>query len=55
MSSNAVFADGNSRIMNIATGTAETMQVFGIGGLKREALVLDAKKNLYTNYPLSDG
>lgn len=36
-------------------GTAKTTHVFGIGGLKTQALVYEAKKDLYRSYPLSEG
>lgn len=39
----------------VAVGHSKTTQVFGIGGLKRDALVLDAKKNMYQNFPLDSG
>ncbi|HQQ94376.1 MAG TPA: hypothetical protein PLQ93_07465 [Bacteroidia bacterium] len=36
------------------SGSAQASYVLGIGGLKRNALVDDAKKALYNNYPLGD-
>jgi hypothetical protein len=54
-SSNAAVTDDNFRIMDLAIGQAQTKQVFGIGGLKPDALVLDAKRAMYRNYPLKAG
>jgi len=54
-SSNAAVTDDNFRIMDLAYGQAQTTQVFGIGGLKPDALVLEAKTAMYRNHPLSAG
>jgi hypothetical protein len=54
-SSNAAVTDDNFRIMDLAIGQAQTTQVFGIGGLIPDALVLDAKRSMYRNYPLEAG
>lgn len=54
-SSNAAVTNDNFRIMDLAIGQAHTKQVFGIGGLKPDALVLDAKRSMYRNYPLEAG
>lgn len=54
-SSNAAVTNDNFRIMDLAFGQAQTKQVFGIGGLKPDALVLDAKRAMYRNYPLQAG
>lgn len=35
-----------------AHGSSKTGQVLGIGGTRRDALVLDAKEDMYQNYPL---
>ncbi|MCH2215146.1 MAG: hypothetical protein MK086_08255 [Flavobacteriales bacterium] len=55
ISSNASFDNGNFKILTIASGQAQTIHVFGIGGLDKDALVLEAKKDMYQKYPLSDG
>ena len=34
------------------SGTASTLKVFGIGGLKRSAIVEEAKKDMLTIHPL---
>ncbi|TAE86011.1 MAG: hypothetical protein EAY81_06070 [Bacteroidetes bacterium] len=39
----------------MAKGTAETSYIIGLGGLSKEALVYEAKKNLYSRYPLTKG
>jgi hypothetical protein len=38
-----------------AYGSSKTQQILGIGGTRRDALVLDAKQDMYQNYPLSPG
>lgn len=35
-----------------AYGSSKTQQILGIGGTSRDALVLDAKEDMYQNYPL---
>jgi len=54
-SSSAALTNGDFGIMDLASGEAKTTHVFGIGGLKKEALVLEAKRNMYRKYPLDDG
>lgn len=46
--------DMNTKCVRVGTahGSSKTSQVFGIGGTKRDALVFDAKENMYSNYPL---
>lgn len=55
MSGNASISDANFNISGFAVGTSKTSHVFGIGGLAKDALILEAKRNLYTNYPLKKG
>lgn len=55
MTGNASLSSNNFKITKIATGSATATKIFGIGGLGKDALVLDAKKNLLQNYPLRDG
>ncbi len=47
----------NEQLSNIrfAYGTANTTHVLGIGGNRKEALVLEAKRNLYLNSNLKQG
>jgi hypothetical protein len=47
--------DFNQEIKKRAKGKAATVHVLGIGGLDHKHLVADAKKNMYSNYPLKDG
>ena len=44
----------NFKIMRLAKGEAKTTKIFGIGGLDKNALVFEAKKDLYANYPLKE-
>ncbi|MEN7550273.1 DUF6567 family protein [Rapidithrix thailandica] len=44
-----------SRPVGLAYGTSETKKFLGIGGNSKDALVLEAKKNMYLNYPLEPG
>lgn len=55
ITSSTVISDGNFKVVGFAIGTASTKKVFGLGGTKRENLVLDAKRNLYKHYPLKNG
>ncbi len=55
MTGNAAISDGNFKVVKVATGTAKATKVFGLGGLGKDALVFEAKKNLLTNYPLKEG
>lgn len=48
----AVVTDANFSHVDFAYGTARTVHVFGIGGSQKDALVLEAKRNLYLNYKL---
>jgi|GEM_PF-1607789 len=48
-------ADFEREIIAQAEGQATTVYVLGIGGLDHKHLVTDAKKMLYSNYPLKKG
>lgn len=48
-------ADFDREIIAQAEGQATTVHVIGIGGLDHKHLVTDAKKMLYSNYPLKKG
>jgi hypothetical protein len=39
----------------IATGEASTTKIFGIGGLAKDALIMEAKKDLYMKFPYQKG
>ncbi len=41
--------DDNTSVVGIAIGKSETESFFGIGGLDKNALVFEAKKDLYDN------
>ena len=55
MSGNASISDANFNVAGLAIGTAKTQHILGFGGLGKDALILEAKRNLYTNYPLKKG
>ncbi|WP_146194173.1 DUF6567 family protein [Brumimicrobium oceani] len=55
MTGNAALSDANFKVVDYAVGTSETFKVFGLGGVATDALVLEAKRNLYKNYPLKAG
>ncbi|MCP4521453.1 MAG: hypothetical protein GY827_07145 [Cytophagales bacterium] len=55
MTGNASLKDENFKVIGLAIGTSSNTRVLGIGALKKEALVLQAKQNLYQNYPLEQG
>jgi hypothetical protein len=48
----AVITNANFSHVDFAYGTARTTHFFGIGGAQKDALVLEAKRNLYQNYNL---
>lgn len=45
----------NFKVVQSASGSAQTKVVFGIGGLKQEALVAEAKKELTKKANLTEG
>ncbi len=47
--------NAENEITGTAYGTSKTTHVLGIGGLGTDAIVLEAKKNLYDNYKLEPG
>ena len=55
MTGNPNFTSPDYELTSLAIGTASTEKVFGIGGLGTDTLVLEAKKNLYSNFPLKKG
>lgn len=55
MTGNAALSDSNFEIVDFAVGTSETIKILGVGGLNTDAMVLDAKRNLYENHPLKKG
>ncbi|NEN25017.1 hypothetical protein G3O08_16065 [Cryomorpha ignava] len=55
MTGNASLSGGDFEIISIESGMAKTTHIFGIGGLDHQALVFEAKKNLYKSCPLKKG
>jgi hypothetical protein len=55
LSSNAVITDNNFKIVGVGVGESQTSKIIGFGGLSQNALVYEAKKNLYANFPLKPG
>lgn len=55
MTGNANLSGDNFEILSIESGTSKTTHVFGIGGLKHQALVFEAKKNMYRSSSLKKG
>jgi hypothetical protein len=51
----ASISTNNFKMIGMAEGTATTTKIFGIGGLKKNSLVNDAKKDLLQNNPLKEG
>lgn len=55
MSDSASLSSNNFKMIRYAEGTASTTKIFGLGGLAKNALVAEAKKDLMQNNPLKDG
>ncbi len=55
MSDSASLSSNNFKFVKPAQGYAETTIIFGIGGLKKDALVAEAKSDLLQKNPLKDG
>lgn len=55
MTGNASLSANNFKVVKIASGHSKTTKIFGLGGLAKDALVLDAKKDMLLNNPLRDG
>lgn len=55
MTSNVQLTDGNFRMVKTANGYAKATYILGIGGLKKNALVHNARKDMYLRYPLQPG
>lgn len=51
----ASISSRNFKMVGMATGTASVRSILGIGGMGKEALVLEAKKNLLQNNPIKEG
>lgn len=55
ISSNTAISNGNFKVVGFAVGTASSKKILGLGGVRNENLVLNAKRNLYAHYPLNQG
>lgn len=53
--SGVAITNNQFRIVGIASGKAQTTHFLGIGGLTKDALVYEAKRDLYSKYPLTKG
>ncbi len=51
----AELSSGNFEIVGFAEGSAEATYVLGLGGNQREAIVSEAKRDMYRRYPLKKG
>lgn len=50
----ASISSNNFKMVRLVTGTASVKSILGFGGMGKEALVLEAKKNLLQNNPLKE-
>jgi len=55
LSSPTSLANPSCERIGTAYGSSKTWQLFGIGGTQRDALVLDAKEEMYRNFSLVPG
>lgn len=55
MNDSASISSNNFKMIRYAEGTSSTTRIFGLGGLAKNALVAEAKKDLIQNNPLKDG
>lgn len=55
MTGNASLSNNNFKIIGVAKGVASTTKIIGMGGLDKQSLVYEAKKDLYKNFPLKPG
>lgn len=55
MSGNAQITNEHFQVVDFAMGTATSNKILGLGGTRRETLVLDAKRDLYAHYLLDKG
>lgn len=51
----AAITNNQFRIAGTSHGTAQTTQLFGLGGLGKSGLVQEAKKNMQAKYPIQKG
>jgi hypothetical protein len=55
ISGSASINSKNFKTIKMATGVATATRILGFGGLSKDALVAQAKKNLLEKYPIKDG
>ena len=55
MTGNAALSDANFKVVDYAIGRSETFKFLGMGGVPVDGIVMEAKRNLYDNYPLKSG
>lgn len=55
MNNSASLGANNFKYVKIVQGEATATYIFGFGGLEKQGLVLEAKRDLLQNYPLKDG
>lgn len=53
--SSVAITNNQFRVVGLAEGYAGTTHILGIGGLSKDALVMEAKQDLYSRYPLAKG
>jgi hypothetical protein len=53
VSSSSIPLDTNYRIVGMAQGASKNFTILGFGGGNKDALILDAKRNMYWNYALA--
>jgi hypothetical protein len=55
MNNSVQLNQNNFKYVRNASGEAKTTKIVGIGGIEKQALVAEAKKDLLNNFPLKDG
>lgn len=53
--SGVAITNNQFRVVGMAEGQAHTTHILWIGGLSKDALVMEAKRDLYSKYPLTKG
>lgn len=53
VSSSSIPLDTNYRIVGMAQGASKNFTILGLGAANKDALILDAKRNMYWNYALA--
>ncbi len=53
--SGVAITNNQFRVVGIAEGQARGTYILGVGGLLKDALVMEAKRDLYSKYPLAKG